>query len=200
MNVRSPFCKCGLARCRQFQVKRGLGFIHWLTTSFSLPALSLQQVPLVRLTSHLQPLRDAPQSHPAFPPQTQAYSYGPVRGAASRRDLDCRHRSVPFPPVPPPLGRVWPRPRRTRNAPRWQQRPGSRYGGLPPVDFKKSSLNHRSHRFSREPDPAGRASPRAPFATDVWACEDARPPEEFGVEIEGRVAGNGGWQYSPGAK
>jgi hypothetical protein len=30
----------------------------------------------MRLGSHLQPLRNPPPRHPAFPPQTQADSYG----------------------------------------------------------------------------------------------------------------------------
>src|ERR1035437_613355 len=36
----------------------------------------------MHLGSHLQPLRDAPRSHPAFPPQRQGDSRGPAKGAA----------------------------------------------------------------------------------------------------------------------
>jgi hypothetical protein len=44
----------------------------------SLPVLPAEQVRQTRLGSHLQPLRDAPQSHPAFPPQTQGDSCLPA--------------------------------------------------------------------------------------------------------------------------
>ncbi len=42
----------------------------------SLPALPAVRARQIRLASRLQPLREAPQSHPTFPPQTQADSYG----------------------------------------------------------------------------------------------------------------------------
>jgi hypothetical protein len=42
----------------------------------SLPALPVEQVRQMRLGSHLPPSRDALQSPPAFPPQTQGDSYG----------------------------------------------------------------------------------------------------------------------------
>ena len=46
----------------------------------SRPTLRAELVRQIRRGSHLQPLRDAPRSNPAFPPQTQADSFGPAGG------------------------------------------------------------------------------------------------------------------------
>ena len=44
----------------------------------SLPARPLEPVRQTQLASHLQPLRDASRSHPAFSPQKQSDSYEPL--------------------------------------------------------------------------------------------------------------------------
>ena len=51
----------------------------------SLPALPVVPGRQIPLGSHLQPLRDVSQSHPAFPPQTQADSYDPYQSARVSR-------------------------------------------------------------------------------------------------------------------
>src|ERR1039458_9018038 len=55
----------------------------------------------IRLDFHLQPLRDAPRSHPAFPPQTQADSHGPASGSRlpARFGLSAAFGALPVRPA-----------------------------------------------------------------------------------------------------
>jgi hypothetical protein len=74
--------------CRRGDTGRAGDSPKWshsfLTGSPLLPsrlALPMRQRRQIRLDFHLQPLRDAPRSHPALPPQTKADCHGPARGS-----------------------------------------------------------------------------------------------------------------------
>jgi hypothetical protein len=56
----------------------------WIAAELGHPAQSVRDLGLLNAKDKdIPPLRDALQSHPAFPPQTKGDSYGPPRGAAS---------------------------------------------------------------------------------------------------------------------